>query len=135
RLDRLTGRNRWKVSRPRAINWVTPLLIHNQGKAEVLFQTASELTAYNQATGQQRWTFDGKGLFPDPCAPSPAAGDGLILLACGLALRPKAEGAVPEVVWKQRRLRPAYASPLYYQGPIYAINNSSLPLHGFCGKE
>jgi outer membrane protein assembly factor BamB len=134
-LDKLTGRNRWKAARPRAINWVTPMLIGDRGRPEVLFQTATELTAFDPATGSQRWTFGGKGQFPDPCAPSPATGDGLIVLAGGLALRPKADGAAPQVAWKQRRLRQAYASPLYYQGRVYAINNSSILLQCFAGKD
>ena len=39
-IDTKTGKNRWKVERARDINWVTPLVIVNGGKPDVLFQIA-----------------------------------------------------------------------------------------------
>ncbi len=133
-LDKLTGQTRWKVERPRETSWVTPLLITNRGRQEVLFQSSREVTAYEPATGRRLWTYPGKGRFPVPSVPSPAAGDGLVVLAGGLALRPR-EGATPEVVWTTNKLRPAYASPLYYHGSVYALNNSAVALNCFAGKD
>src|SRR5262249_15898453 len=45
-IDKHTGKNRWKIDRPRGINWVTPLLIQNAGKDAVLFQGPGELSAH-----------------------------------------------------------------------------------------
>src|SRR5262249_8810856 len=56
-IDKMTGENRWKTPRPRAINWITPLLRESNGQAEVIFQGDDELTAYNAATGKERWSF------------------------------------------------------------------------------
>jgi outer membrane protein assembly factor BamB len=134
-LDRSDGRNRWKVERPHDISWVTPLLLTNRGRPEVLLQSSQEVTAYDPATGRKCWTYPGAGLFLSPTAPSPAAGDGLVVLAGGVALRPPTEGGAPEVVWKSRRLRPAYASPLFYRGRVYALNNSAIALQCFDGKD
>jgi outer membrane protein assembly factor BamB len=131
-LDKLTGRNRWKVERPREVNWITPLLIKNQGREEVLFPSSREVTAYEPATGRKLWTYPGEGVFPVPSVPSPAAGDGLVVLAGGVALRP-GQGA-PEVAWKSRKLRPAYASPLYYHRRVYAVNNTAVVFSCFDGK-
>src|SRR5206468_2022676 len=50
-LDKLTGTNRWKVRRPREINWGTPVRICNHGRDEVLFISPGELTAYDPLTG------------------------------------------------------------------------------------
>jgi outer membrane protein assembly factor BamB len=117
------------------MSWVTPLLIHPASRPEVLFASAQEVTAYDPATGRRLWTFAGAGLFPNPSAPSPAAGDGLVVLAGGVALRPGGDGKPPQVVWKSKRLRPAYASPLYYRGRVYALNNSAVALNCFDGKR
>src|SRR5262249_35496813 len=134
-VDRLTGRTRWRVERPREVNWITPLLLKNGGRDEVLFRSSTDATAYDPATGRQLWTYPGEGLFPVPSVPSPAAGDGLVVLAGGVALRPRQEKEEPEVAWKARQLCPAYASPLYYRGRVYAVNNSAIALNCFDGKS
>jgi outer membrane protein assembly factor BamB len=105
------------------------------GRDEVLFQSSREATAYDPASGHKLWTYAGKGVFPDPSVPSPAAGDGLVVLAGGVALRPGRGEAPPEVAWKARKLRPAYASPLYYEGRVYAVNNSAVVLNCFDGRS
>jgi outer membrane protein assembly factor BamB len=139
-LDKLTGQNRWKVERPRDINWPTPLLLGRAGRIEVLFQAPQELAAYDPANGRKLWTYSGPGM---SAVPSLVAADGLVVLSGGVALRPpqpslnpakqpaegKSSKAEPYVVWKSLKLRPAYASPLYYQGLLYAINNSSILLN------
>ena len=134
-LDKRTGRTRWQVERPREVNWVTPLLLRNGDRDEVLFQSSREVTAYDPASGRKLWTYPGEGLFPVPSVPSPAAGDGLVVLAGGVALRPGRGKAPPQVAWKARKLRPAYASPLYYRGRVYAVNNSAIILNCFDGKS
>jgi outer membrane protein assembly factor BamB len=123
-LDKLTGKNRWKVERPRDINWPTPLLLQNKGQTEVLLQSPQELAAYEPATGRKLWSYQGEGM---TAVPSPVAAGGLIVLSGGVALRPSREGP-PQVVWKSIKLRPAYATPLYYKGRLYALNNSAILL-------
>jgi outer membrane protein assembly factor BamB len=124
-LDKLTGKNRWKVERPRDINWPTPLLLEGNGRTEVLFQSPEELAAYDPATGRKLWAYTGEGM---SSVPSLVAAEGLIVLSGGVALR-RTEQAAPQVVWSSPKIRPAYASPLYYQGRLYAINSSGILLN------
>ena len=58
-VDKLTGRNRWKIERPRDINWVTPLVLDRGGRAEVLVQGSRELSAHDVRTGEKRWRAKG----------------------------------------------------------------------------
>jgi len=136
-LDRRTGRNRWKVPRPRDVNWVTPLVLDNCGRSEALFVSANLVTAYAPESGKKLWEHAEEGLSPTPSVPSPAAGEGLVVTGNGVALRPPApsasEGA--EMAWKSNKLRPAYASPLYYGGPLYAVNNTATLLNCFDMKS
>jgi outer membrane protein assembly factor BamB len=134
-LDKLTGRNRWKVDRPRDISWGTPLLVtHGSGDraTDVIFASPKGLTAYDPATGRKRWSYRGPGL---SSIPSAIAADGLVLLPSGAALRPppnvppREEGGgepAPEVVWKTAKLHPAYATPLSYRGRLYVINGAEI---------
>jgi outer membrane protein assembly factor BamB len=134
-LDKLTGRNRWKVPRPRDVNWVTPLLLDDHGRTEALFLSPGELTAYDPRTGREYWTYRGEGLSPNPSVPSPAAGEGLVVTGNGVALRPGAGRDGPALAWKSNKLRPAYASPLYYRGRLFAVNNTATVLDGFDMKD
>ncbi|HLW65021.1 MAG TPA: PQQ-binding-like beta-propeller repeat protein, partial [Gemmataceae bacterium] len=52
-IDTKTGKNRWKVERPRGINWVTPALRQAGKDDEILFQAGAELVAYDLTTGRQ----------------------------------------------------------------------------------
>lgn len=124
-LDKLTGRNRWRTERLRDINWVTPLVIANQGSDEVLFQTRTDLTAYDPATGKQRWTYKANGL---SSIPSPTAANGVLVVPGNemVALRPGKDGAAPEVLWKNNKLRTSYATPLVYRDRLYLVTQAAL---------
>src|SRR5262249_34053771 len=52
-IDKLTGKNRWKIERQRDINWTTPLVLSSSKDALVLLQSAKELTAVDSATGKR----------------------------------------------------------------------------------
>jgi outer membrane protein assembly factor BamB len=125
-LDKHTGRNRWKSERSRDINWVSPLLVRRGDQAEVVFQSASELTAYDPETGQRRWSYKARGL---NTIPSPAATDDLILTAGGkglLALKPGAGDKPTEVAWQSSKLQAGAASPLVYRGRVYTVTQQGI---------
>jgi outer membrane protein assembly factor BamB len=123
-LDKLTGRNRWMVERARDISWVTPLVLQHAGQAEVLFQ-GQDLTAHDAETGRKLWTYPGTGF---STLWSPVPGPDLVFTGGGqfAALRPGAGGAVPQLVWQTSKLRPLIATPVYYQGRVYAINSPNV---------
>jgi outer membrane protein assembly factor BamB len=123
-IDKFTGQNRWKNDRPRGINWVTPLLISNGGRPEVVFQSAQDVTGYDPATGRQLWSFSG-GF---STSASPAAGNGWMVISTGevLALRPGTDKQAPQVAWKAPKLKTTYSSPLYYRERVYAVNSAGV---------
>jgi outer membrane protein assembly factor BamB len=134
-LDKGSGRNRWKVPRPRDVNWVTPLVIDNHGRSEALFLSPGELTAYDPQTGKEQWSYRGEGLSPTPSVPSPVAADGLIVTGTGVAVRPGSGKDEPALAWRTNKLRPAYASPLYYRGRLYAVSNTATVLDCFDARD
>jgi outer membrane protein assembly factor BamB len=121
-IDTGTGKNRWKVTRNRGINWVSPFVRETGGHGEVLVQSGSELSALDPATGRKLWHYSG-GL---STIPSPFPANDLVVATGGdsVALRPGADG--PTVVWKSNRLKSAYATPLFYQERIYSVNSANL---------
>jgi outer membrane protein assembly factor BamB len=133
-VDARTGRNRWKVQRRRDINWVTPIVTRFRGKTAALFQTSGEITAYDTDSGEVLWSFKNDKL---GSIPSPALVDDLVIVPGepSLALRILGDGR-PEVVWKSRKLKAAYASPVVYKGRIYAMTDIGITcLETATGKE
>ncbi len=124
-LDARTGKNLWKAERTRDINWVTPLLRPHGDRAEVLFQSSGELTAYDVQTGEKRWAYKAGGL--GTIAMPVALGD-LVLAPAGeaAALRPPTEKGDPKAEWTSNKLRSGYTTPLHYQKRLYAINGGFL---------
>jgi len=114
-----TGKNLWRSKRFRDINWVTPLVVEREGKAEAIFQTANDVTAYEPRTGKVLWTLTGRRT---SSVASPAQGEGLLFVSAGpfLALRP-GKGDKPEIVWRTTKLSSGYTSPAYHQGRVYAL--------------
>lgn len=127
-IDLKTGKNRWKIERPRAINWVTPVVRRAGDKTEIIFQGAEELVAYDAANGQRRWSYGGEGSRSE--IPSPILGPNGEVFTPGnelVALQPAAEGQSPKVLWKANKLKAAgYPTPLYYQGHVYAVSSNGI---------
>jgi len=125
-IDKLTGENRWRIARPRGINWVSPLVIQNAGQAEVIFQSGQGLDAHDVATGKKKWSA-AKLRFGTYA--SLTAGDGVIFAPAAkfTALRPaKNADAEPEVLWESVKLRPGYCSPIAHQGLVYVVANAGI---------
>lgn len=123
-IDIRTGQNRWKVARPRGINWATPQILQTAEQTAVLFETGSEVTAYEPATGRVLWKFPGSM----SSTVGPLTVEGKVLAAGNefLALEPTAGALTPRVIWKSPRLHTNYASALHYRGRIYTINGSNI---------
>jgi outer membrane protein assembly factor BamB len=124
-IDTQSGKNRWKTARGKDINWVTPVLAKNFGQAELIFSAKDEVVAYDPATGQKRWTHAANGM---STIPSPGHGAGLIFVPGGdmVALKPSKTESIPEVVWKSNKLKSGFASPVSYDGKLYAVNNAGV---------
>lgn len=118
-LDTDSGVNLWKQTRPRKINWTTPLVVEHGGRTQVLLQSADELAAFDAASGSPLW----KQAAKFPTIPSPAYADGLIYSASApsLALRPDGSKA-----WESDKIQSATASPTFYKGRLYAVNSSGI---------
>ena len=123
-IDVKTGENRWRIARPRTINWTTPVVIDNQGKAEVILTTPGRFTAHDPATGKELWRWEGE------CgsAPSPVLGAGLLFIPGGrlTALKPGSPSRPAEVVWQSNMLATGYTSPTYYEGLVYTVSGNGV---------
>lgn len=151
-LDARTGETRWSVLRPAGINWTTPLLLARALDVEplIVVQSSRGLSALGLSSGAERWSHAAK---LDSIA-SPIAGAGLIFAPGGqtVALRapspasptststaastststatatsaPDEDPVAPEVVWQSPKVRSSTASPIFYEGHLYAVNSAGV---------
>lgn len=125
-VDTKTGRNVWKASRPKGVNWTTPLVREVGGKREVLFAGNGGLSAYDADTGTRLWGYvPAGGDIPTPTL----AGD--LLLHASRGVTAIKLGDKPAEAWKAPRLNTGMTSPLAYKERVYAANSAGLV---FCAE-
>ncbi len=119
-IDTKTGQNRWRVERPRGINWVTPTVIDHDGQAAVVFQGAADLTAYEPAGGQKLWSLTSHKF---ATMASATVRDSVVFLPGDkfVAIQTPKANEEPKVLWENTKLRPQYASPLAYKNRLYTV--------------
>jgi outer membrane protein assembly factor BamB len=122
-LDMTTGKNRWKLPRPHAPNWSSPIVLPDSTPT-VLILGDDGLTAIDPSTGKERWKFAAR------CHVIPSASVGknvLCIPSNGLTvLRYQPDRPATEVAWKSNRLRPSTPSPLVYGDRVYILESGIL---------
>lgn len=119
-IDKRTGENRWRIERPRKINWVSPVVVQNSGQPEVVFHGSTGIDAHDPATGKKKWSAPKQSVTGYA---SLTYGDGVVF-APGekfTAFRLGKTGAEPEVLWQSIKMRPGYCSPIAHDGLVYVV--------------
>jgi outer membrane protein assembly factor BamB len=131
-LDKMTGEQLWKVDRDEMTTWATPLVVENNGQAQVITNGTSRIRSYDLRTGDLLWESSG---MTQNVIPSPVFGDGLVFLASGFrgnalqAIRlAAAKGDVSgtdAIAWTYDRDAPYVPTPLLYKGLLYFLKTNS----------
>ena len=121
-LDPLTGVNRWKMDRPKAANWTSPIPLGDKA----VLQSSKGLTCVDPMTGSVLWNYgDGASTIP-----SSVASQGVIYAPShGLtALKPPGTGGEPQQLWRSEQINPSTGSPLVLEGKVYTLNSAGVLL-------
>jgi outer membrane protein assembly factor BamB len=122
-----TGVNRWRIDRPRQMNWSSPIRLPGKSPADdlVLLQGSTRLSACDPATGREVWGLDHAS---HPIASSVLAGNRLYVPGqAGLTayeLRPRP--TPPKAVWDKPVLAPSMASPVVLAGRVFVLRGAIL---------
>ena len=121
-----TGKNLWKIARPKAANWTSPMVYKdpNSGQELAILQSSKGATAVDPQTGKILWDYaEGASTIPSGAI----QGDTLYLVSNGItAVKPKENQATPETLWQANRIRPGTASPIALGDYLYAANNAGV---------
>ena len=119
-LNAKTGRNLWKLERPKAANWSSPV----PWKGVAVLQSSKGLLGVNPETGSTLWEY------PEGASTtsSSVVANGVIYAPSNgvTALAPKDNGEAPEQVWRSKQVNPATISPLVLGDLIFSINSAGV---------
>jgi outer membrane protein assembly factor BamB len=125
-IDTATGRNLWKLERPRSANWTSPVpLPARSGAPEgVLLQSTKGVLAVEAATGKTLWEF---GPSASSMSSSVVEGGVAYVPAAGItALEVPAPGKAPVSKWNARQINPSTISPLLLKSRLFSVNNAGI---------
>lgn len=126
-LDKRSGKVRWRVEpAKRRISHITPLLINEVGRPQVIVSGSDETRSLNPDTGETWWSCRGPS---DVAVAGLSYGDGLVFASAGypnrtrMAVRVDGNGDVTEthVAWKSHRQASYVPSPVYHAGHFYSV--------------
>jgi len=120
-----TGENLWKLNRPKAANWTSPIAAVSGGRPVAILQSSKGVHAVEPRTGEEVWYFGGGAA----TIPSSTIGpDGTLYVpANGItALKPGSRTRDVKELWVSGRLKPGTSSPLVVGNRIYTLNSSGV---------
>jgi outer membrane protein assembly factor BamB len=140
-LDKLTGNELWRTDRQEIDSWGTPLVVEQNGRAQVITTAMNKVRSYDLETGQIVW--EGPGLTMNPI-PSAVYEDGIAILMSGFRgnqLRAvRVAGAKGDItangaqLWTLEKDTPYVPSPLLYDGIVYFLKTNSGLLSAYDAK-
>ncbi|MDR3401519.1 MAG: PQQ-binding-like beta-propeller repeat protein [Chthoniobacter sp.] len=125
-LDVATGCNLWKLDRPKAANWSSPVVWRADAHAApvAVLQSSKGLLAVDPVSGSRLWEYT-EGASTQS---SSVVAAGLIYAPSkGItALAPQASNAAPTQLWRSKQINPATISPLVLGDRIYSLNGAGV---------
>lgn len=123
-LNTKDGTTRWKLDRPRAANWTSPIVWPNE-QPLVLLQSSKGVAAVDVTSGETKWEYlDGASTTPSLIVQNQIAyvpSHGLTAIRPGIS-----DPKTPKIIWQASQLSPATASPIAYENRVYVINRAGV---------
>ncbi len=135
-LNKATGETLWRTPRntgaSKTFSFSTPLVITNNGQAQIISPTSGAVISYDPRTGQEIW----RARYPEGYSviPRPVFAHGLLFVSSAYdrpvfyAIRPDGRGDVTatHIAWSINKGAPNTPSPLVVDGEVYFISDSGI---------
>jgi outer membrane protein assembly factor BamB len=125
-IDANTGRNLWKMDRPKAANWSSPIVwqADKESAPVVVLQSSKGVVGIDPATGSRLWEYtEGASTMSS----SVVVGDVIYAASKGVtALKPSKNGGTPEQLWRSEQMSPSTVSLVALENRIFAINGAGV---------
>lgn len=131
-LDKMTGKEIWKMPRQEQTTWSTPLVATHANKSQVIIPATGATRSYDLATGKLLWQCNG---MTSNVIPSPIYSDGVVYVMSGFRGNKaqainldKASGDISDgnaFNWSLDRGTPYVPSPLLYNKTLYFLSGNT----------
>ncbi|MEK6304566.1 MAG: PQQ-binding-like beta-propeller repeat protein [Acidobacteriota bacterium] len=133
-LDKLTGKEVWRVARTQRKTWATPVLVRSPQRTELIASGAESIVSYDPATGKELWHCEGT---VSHAIPSAVTGHGMVFVSGGSTGQPKVAMGIrlggsgdltgsPYVVWKYNKGTAYVPSPIVYGDYLYIVTDGGI---------
>jgi outer membrane protein assembly factor BamB len=131
-LDKKTGKEVWKVSRPVQSSWTTPVIAKAPNRMELITSGNEFLISYDPATGKEYWRAVG---LKSHAIATPVVGHGLVILSSGypakavVAIRLGGSGVIDgtdRIVWRFNKGTSYVPSPILYGDYVYLMSDAGI---------
>jgi outer membrane protein assembly factor BamB len=131
-LDAATGRDIWRTPRVDGTNWAAPLVVHHDGRKQIVVNSPRKVRSYDYETGKQIWETAGLGLNTIPRAVQ--HGETVIVMSGFInprvmAIRLGREGdltGTDAIKWTATRGLAYTTSPVLLDGKLYFLTDNGL---------
>jgi outer membrane protein assembly factor BamB len=126
-LDKLTGKELWRVDRDDESSWSPPLVVEHEGRRQLVVAATNKVRSYEPATGKLIWECAGLG---GNVIPAPVARGGMVWVMSGyrnpnlLAIRLGRQGdltGTDAIVWTNTRGNSYTPSPVLHENRLYFV--------------
>ena len=122
-LNKRTGVNLWKLNRPKAANWTSPVRLTN---TLIALQSKNGIDAIRVADGTKAWSYEGGA----STIPSSTLRSGVLYVPShgitALELNKADAENTPKELWQSPRLSPSTASPVVLGNKVFTINGAGV---------
>ncbi|HEU4388509.1 MAG TPA: PQQ-binding-like beta-propeller repeat protein, partial [Blastocatellia bacterium] len=133
-LDKLTGKEVWRVPRTHRKTYATPLLVQTRQRTELIASGSESTVSYDPATGREFWRSEG---VISQAIPSAVAGNGMVFVSGGSTGQPKLAIGIrlggsgnidgtPYIVWRYNKGTAYVPSPILYGDYLYIMTDSGI---------
>lgn len=134
--DKRNGRQFWRQERDEMTSWSTPIVVHVDGKPQVIVSATGRVRGYDLHTGEEIWS---RGGLSRNVVASPVAGHGLVFASNSydwqalIAIRlsgARGELKSDHLAWSLRRNTSYVPSPLLLDETLYLMGHNQGILTG-----
>ena len=125
-FDKSTGKERWRADRAEETSWSSPIIVEQNGAAQVIVSGTSRVRGYDLLDGTVLWECGG---LSSNIVASPVYSDGVVIVGSSYEKRAMlaiqlagANGDITEteqVLWSRQKGTPYVPSPLLYDNALY----------------
>lgn len=130
-LDKKTGKEVWRQTRPVQVSWGTPSIARTPQRAELITNGNEWIIAYDPATGKELWRCKG---VESNAIHTPLIGKDFVIVSAGypakrtLAIKLGGSGDVTatNILWKYEKGTAYVASPILYDDYLYLLTDKGI---------